>query len=250
MLKQSHRKFCYFAAMWYIINTLQYLLFALWTIVSILVAMFFMIFFGSPPAMWMARNLWAPVLILIAGSRITVKGRENLDITQPSIYVANHESQMDIAAMFYSIPVPIYFIAKKELKKLPFIGWFISAIGMIFVDRKNRDKARQSLQEAGKLIKGGKNVIAFAEGTRSLDGKVKMFKRGSFIIAQEAQVPVVPVAIDGTLEIWPAKKLYMRPGRIQVVFGKPIMPEVHKDLPVEEFAEMARAQIVALKEQP
>ena len=77
---------------------------------------------------------------------------------------------------------PIHFIAKKELKKIPFIGWYVTAAGMIFIDRTNREKAMRSMKKAGTLIRNGRNVITFPEGTRSSNGKLNLFKRGSFII--------------------------------------------------------------------
>ncbi len=143
----------------------------------------------------MARNQWAPGILWICGVKLKVTGLENLDTSQPYVFVANHQSYLDIPFLFNAIPINLYFIAKKEIKWIPFIGWYMMATGMIFIDRSNRIKSIASLNKSAKLVHDGKSVLLFPEGTRSRDGYLADFKKGPFKLAEKAQVPVVPVGI-------------------------------------------------------
>ena len=99
------------------------------------------IFFSRKLPLWMARNIWAPGILFCYGAKVEKSGLENIDKNKPYIYIANHESFLDIAVLFRSIPVNLYFIGKEELKKMPFIGWYMAAVGMIFIDRSDRRKS-------------------------------------------------------------------------------------------------------------
>ena len=99
--------------------------------------------------------------------------------------------------------MPLHFIVKEELRRVPFLGWYIAAMGMIFVDRVARGRAYESVRRAADLIREGRSVVSFPEGTRSRDDSVKPFKPGVFVAAIEAGVPVVPVAILGTGAVLP-----------------------------------------------
>jgi len=170
----------------------------------------------------MARTWFAPGIIGISGVKLKVTGTENIDPKQPCIYVANHESFLDIPLLFKAIPVNLYFVAKKEIKRLPFIGWYMMATGMIFLDRQNKKAAIDSMKKAGELIRNGKSVITFPEGTRSANHKVAPFKKGTFHLAMEAGVPLVPVGIKGSGKVWPSNKMKITPGEVRVRIGKPI----------------------------
>ena len=170
----------------------------------------------------MARTIWAPGILAISVAPVEVLGRERVDFSRPHILVANHRSQLDICALFVAAPVPLHFIVKEELRKVPFLGWYIAAMGMIFVDRMARGRAYESVRRAADLIREGRSVVSFPEGTRSRDDSVKPFKPGVFVAAIEAGVPVVPVAILGTGAVLPPGGFRGRRGRIQVIFGDPV----------------------------
>ncbi len=189
---------------------------------------------------FLAHYLWSPVICAISGVRVKVTGLENLDGKTPSIYVANHSSLYDIVAICRASPVPLFYIAKKELAKVPIVGQFMWVIGMIFIDRKNKEKAMRSMEKAGQRIREGKNVISFPEGTRSKDGKVGVFKRGSFIIAKSQSIPVVPIAVKGAADILSAGSLGLRSGVIAVHFEKPLSPQFYEGKSEEEIAAHAR----------
>ena len=172
---------------------------------------------------WVARALWSPFLVYrVAGSTLTVEGGEHVDHSRPMVYVSNHQSTLDIPALFIAIPVNFRYVAKKELRLVPGLGWYLWLGGHIFVDRKSRHRAMESLQAAGKKIRDGRNILVYVEGTRSADGRILPFKRGTFALAIEAGVPVCPVAIEGTRKIMPKNRWSVTPGHIRVKIGAPI----------------------------
>mgnify|MGYP002633861213 FL=1 len=191
-------------------------------------------------------KFWSPAILFIFGMKLQIIGRKELRNQLSSIYVANHSSPLDIPIMFMALPVPGYFIAKQELKKIPVFGWYMQMAGMIFIDRADREKAIQSMRDAGKRIQKGYSVIAFPEGTRSRDGKVKMFKRGSFILSQETGIPIVPVGISNAYECMPGSSSHGIPGKIIVRLGESIDPKDHSHQKSEVFADECREIVLGL----
>lgn len=231
---------------WLILNCIQFLLFGVWTIVCAITGMLVhLLSNNSKAAAFVSRIMWSKVLLLIAGIRLEIYGQENLESEPSKIYVANHESHLDIPVCFAAVPNYLYFIAKKELRKVPFLGWYMIAVGMIFVDRKDREKAKESMLAAGKLIKEGRNVVSFPEGTRSKTGEMALFRRGSFVLAKESEIPVVPMAIWGAGKAMAATGLSVRPGTIRINIGKP-MHALPKESP-EEMAQRVQDQVVVLR---
>jgi len=172
---------------------------------------------------WVARALWSPFLVYkVAGSTLTVEGSEHVDPKRPTIYVSNHQSTLDIPLLFIAIPVNFRYVAKNELRWVPGLGWYLWVGGHIFVDRKSRHRAIESLRAAGAKIRAGRNILMYAEGTRSADGRILPFKRGPFALALEAGVPICPVAIEGTRLIMPKNRWSVTPGHIRVKIGPPI----------------------------
>lgn len=148
---------------------------------------------------------------------------------QPVIFMSNHESQLDPPVLIGALPVPAVYLAKKELKYVPFIGWAAWVAGMIFIDRGNRERAIGSIQDAARQIHGGKNVVIFPEGTRNRTGEMLPFKKGGFALAQDAEVPIVPMATIGGHEVLPPGSLRLCPGRYVVAVGAPVDPAAHPD---------------------
>ncbi len=169
----------------------------------------------------MARTMFAPGILWACGAKIRVSGKENLLTDESYVFVSNHLSFLDIPTLFFAIPHNLYFVAKKQIKNIPFIGWYMIATGMIFVDRTNRVKSRESMDKAGKLIKKGKDVLIFPEGTRSENGDLGPFKKGAFALASSADVAVVPVAIAGTEKVMAPGQITLMPHSVEVVIGKP-----------------------------
>jgi 1-acyl-sn-glycerol-3-phosphate acyltransferase len=146
----------------------------------------------------------------------------HLDWSKPYIFLMNHQSAMDIPCAFAALPVNIRFIAKHILRYVPFLGWYMAMTGMIFINRSSHREAVKSLERAGQRIRSGKSVLAFPEGTRSRDGLILPFKRGPFVLAIKAQVPIVPVAIEGSLQSLPRGGIWLRRHDLRVKVGQPI----------------------------
>ncbi|MEY3398752.1 MAG: 1-acyl-sn-glycerol-3-phosphate acyltransferase [Bacteroidota bacterium] len=193
-----------------------------------------------------ARYVWTPMVLLISGVRVRPHNLRSLNKKRPAIYVANHSSLFDIIAIARVLPVGPFFIAKKELKKVPFMGWYMTMIGMIFVDRGNSDAAMKSMKKAAVEIQRGKNIVSFPEGTRSKTGKIGIFRRGTFIIAREGNIDIVPIGLSGADHVLPNGSFILRSGTIDVRFGDAIQMKDHQDKSIEELASYTRNKVVEL----
>jgi len=168
-------------------------------------------------------NLWARLLLLISNVKVEVKGKENVLVDRPQIFMANHQSNFDIFIVQAYIPCRFRWLAKKELFKIPVFGPAMERVGAIAIDRENRVSAIKSLDEAAQKIKeGGIPVATFPEGTRSRDSRIKPFKKGVFYMAIKSGVPVIPISIIGSGKIMSKRSLNVHPGKITMVIGKPI----------------------------
>ncbi len=222
--------------MWKIFQGIQLILILILTLISGCLGIVMMLVMRSPKwAMKLIPNyLWSPGIFWVFGVRLQV---ENVPKDLSSyIYAANHASPLDIPAMFMAMPVNAYFIAKMELKKIPIMGWFMTLAGMVFIDRGKREKAMESMQRAGREMQKGKSVIVFPEGTRSKDGKIKLFKRGAFILSKETGIPVIPALIQGAHKVMPPGVYSARPGKIRVRFFEAMQWEEEKYSSPEDFA--------------
>jgi 1-acyl-sn-glycerol-3-phosphate acyltransferase len=234
--------------MWRVLNFVRILLIAIMTVFCSTAGTVLTIITFSPnlSAKLMPR-LWSGFILRVSGVKLIITGREHVDVARPSIYVSNHESQMDIPALFYALWIPSFFIAKKEIRRIPFMGWYMILAGMIFVDRKNSESARQSMKAAAKKIQNGKSVISFPEGTRNRDGKMLLFKRGTFVIAKEGNIPIVPISIKGAREVVAPGEFRIKPGTVFLNIGKPIYPGDHPELKEDQLANFVREEVIRLR---
>jgi 1-acyl-sn-glycerol-3-phosphate acyltransferase len=136
--------------------------------------------------------------------------------------MANHQSDFDILIALAYIPVQFRWIAKKELFSIPVFGTAMKNAGYVEIDRHNREKSLQSIDEAALRIRSGKSIMTFPEGTRSREGEIKAFKQGAFHLAIKSGVPIVPVSIIGSDRIMPKRSVRIKPGQIKLVIGEPI----------------------------
>jgi len=195
----------------------------------------------------MASRMWSPTLLAGAGARYSVEGAEAIDWSKPYMLVANHQSFIDICALFRAVPVPLRFVMKSELGRVPFLGHYSRAMGMVLIERDSRRAGSKMLREAVDLLRGGACLCVFPEGTRSRDGRVAGFKGGAFQAAIDAGVDVLPVAIEGAGAVLAARGLFrVRPGRIVVRFGRPLSTA---DADRQVLAQQARGVVVSLLEQ-
>ncbi|HQK99621.1 MAG TPA: lysophospholipid acyltransferase family protein [Smithellaceae bacterium] len=167
-------------------------------------------------------NLWSRILLFLCSTKVEVIGCQNIRQGKPQVFMANHQSDFDILITLAHVPGQFRWIAKKELFTIPIFGQAMRAAGYIEIDRQNHEKALQSLDLAALRIREGKSVMTFPEGTRSRNGEIKPFKQGTFYLAIQSGVPIVPITIIGSGEIMPKRSLKVRPGRIKLVIDKPI----------------------------
>ena len=201
------------------------LLVTLGIVITIFMSFWSVVFSFFPDAdnkIHMVANLWAKILLFICDTKVKVIGKENLLLGKPQIFMANHQSDFDILIALAYIPVQFRWIAKKELFNIPIFGAAMRSAGYIEIDRHNREKALQSLDEAALRIRKGKSIMTFPEGTRSRDGEIKAFKQGAFHLAIKTGVPIVPVSIIGSGQIMPKRSVKIKSGQIKLVIGEPI----------------------------
>ncbi len=215
----------------------------IWTIFCGLFGILMRIFLPADQCVKLiAYHLWAPVIFFLFGIKFTYEFEEEIPEI-PSIYIANHLSQLDIAAVVGSIPKGLFFVAKKELSYVPLLAQYMQVMGMIFVDRGNRENAIKSMEEAADKVSKGKNLVTFPEGTRSISGQLLSFKKGSFIIAQKRNIPIVPMAIFGTDKALKKGSFWVKPHPIHVHIGKAITAAEYQGMTHGELAEYCRNRI-------
>jgi 1-acyl-sn-glycerol-3-phosphate acyltransferase len=198
---------------------------------------------------WMHRHgrFWARGGLAVGGVSYEVTGAEQVPATGPVIFMSNHQGNFDILTLYRAVPRPFAWLAKEELFKIPIFGHSMTRGGYIPVNRGDGRKALKSLDAAAALIRGGRSVLIFPEGTRSTDGSLLPFKRGGFILAAKAGVPVVPIALTGSLAINPPRQMRLQPGTIRVKFGTPIPTANCTSAALQEQVHSA---IAALLEEP
>ncbi|MEW5848897.1 MAG: lysophospholipid acyltransferase family protein [Myxococcota bacterium] len=184
---------------------------------------------------------WARTVIWCAGVKVNVESRA--PVRPPVIYVANHQSGLDILVMIAWMPDSVRFVAKKQMASAPFTGWCMRAADYVFIDRSNPDAAKESLREAAADIKrGGRSVIIFPEGTRYPPGFLGPFKSGAIHMAAAAGVPLVPVGLTRTGELMERRSLVSKAGLVHIRIGEPVDPRewVGRE---KELKELLRAKV-------
>ncbi len=174
---------------------------------------------------WPIARFWSwAILRSCGGQRFEVRGAERLATGQGAIVMSNHESYMDPPALMLLSPVPIRFLAKHTLFLFPVFGWAMWAMGMVPVNRGRRDKAFASIDRAAEGIRAGKVVLVFPEGQRAAFEHAELlpFKKGAFVMAARAHVPIIPVGIAGTRHVLPKGWSWVDNHDVAVVLGEPI----------------------------
>jgi 1-acyl-sn-glycerol-3-phosphate acyltransferase len=168
---------------------------------------------------------WSWLILKTTGVDATVEGLDRVEPGKTYIFVSNHQSIYDIPVIFASLPFQLRIIAKDSLARFPVLGWHLKRGGHLFVDRRNPDRAG-ILRRWRALVSQQLSLIIFAEGTRSWDGHVTRFKAGSFLLAIEAELPIVPLAVVGTRHVMPKGRLRTEPAHVKLIVHDPIQPPV------------------------
>lgn len=189
---------------------------------------------------------WCRVLLDGFGVERRVEGLENLLPGRTAVYVCNHQSHVDPPTCFLSLPGPLRFVAKKSLFQVPVFGWALQRAGHIPIDRSDGAESRERINSHIEALRTKVSVMLFPEGTRSEDGTLGPFKKGAAVLALQAGVPVIPLAIAGTKEVLPKGFNQIRSGVVRLRIGKPISTE---GMTLEDrgaLTERMRSEVAAL----
>jgi 1-acyl-sn-glycerol-3-phosphate acyltransferase len=194
---------------------------------------------------------WSRLILETTRVRVVVEGLDRITPGTTYVFVSNHQSIYDTPVVFASLPYQVRIIAKESLARFPVLGWHLKRGGHLFVDRRRPDRAG-ILARWRALVSEGLSLIIYAEGTRSPDGHVARFKAGSFLLAIEAGLPIVPVALIGTRRVMPKGRLRTEPADVMLIVHDPIQPPA-LDAPTvrdaKALADRAHAIVSAAVEQ-
>src|SRR5438105_2079575 len=168
-------------------------------------------------------GMWAAFTgVRLAGVKVQTVGLDQLDRTKTYVFMSNHVSNIDPPLLLPLVPGRVSVMAKKELFNIPILGKAMRMASLVPVDRGNRDAGIAAVRDAAEVVKQGIHMTIFVEGHRSFDGKLLPFKKGPFYLAEQCQVPVVPVTITGTHYVMPKGRFSITPGLVSVIFHQPI----------------------------
>ena len=188
-------------------------------------------------------KIWSQLTCYVLLLPVKVEGRENLEEKTSYVFVANHQGAFDIFLIYGFLGRNFKWMMKKGLRKLPFVGKACQSAGHIFVDKSGPKKIQETIQHAEKVLQGGTSLVVFPEGARSFTGHRGDFKKGAFQLADELQLPVVPLTIDGSFDILPrtGKLLSWHPLRLTI--HKPIYPECQGIENIKRMMEISYKEI-------
>lgn len=226
------------------------LFFGVWTAFMVTYAVTLGALRRDPELFRREQRNWARGLVRFWGVDIEVHGAEHMDTGRSYVVMSNHLSYVDIVALFLALPTIPGFLAKRELTRVPFLSQALRSGGHVIIDRGQRVNAMQAISLAAEQVKDGKTVLIFPEGTRGESDTIGAFKKGGFYLAKEAGVPILPVGLRGSRDVFPKGSVLVHPGKVTVHIGAPLPPEdiVSRDL--NEVVPRVRARIIELSALP
>src|ERR1043166_9277083 len=198
---------------------------------------------STSPAIDAIIRCWARCLVRAAGIDLHTERMETVDRKQRYILIANHYSYFDIPVIIAAVPQPIRFMAKVSLFKIPIFGWALGRAGFIPIDRKNRRTAVKSFDLAAERIRKGNTIVVFPEEGRSRNREMRPFQRGGFLLALKSELPILPLAVDGTYDVYRVGAKRITPGVVTIKVGDPIATAGRSVREKEQLAEQSRSQI-------
>ena len=174
-----------------------------------------------PPVIW---STWVLKVLFLP---VEVIGRENLKHGESYVFVSNHQGAFDIFLIFGHLRRNFKWMMKQQLRKIPFVGYACEKSHQIFVDRRGPKKIKASYDKARLTLKEGMSVVVFPEGSRTYNGRMTAFKRGAFMLADELQLPVVPLTINGSFDVMPrtSKWYWVHRHKLTLTIHAPIYPQ-------------------------
>ncbi|MCA1561680.1 MAG: 1-acyl-sn-glycerol-3-phosphate acyltransferase [Acidobacteria bacterium] len=191
---------------------------------------------------------WARCILRTTGVRVQVSGIERLEPGRSYVFASNHQSIYDIPIIFASLPLQLRIIAKDSLGRIPFLGWHLRRTGHLLIDRKNPGAG--IVKRMATLVSSARSLIVFPEGTRSIDGTVARFKGGSFLLAIDSHLPVVPVSVAGSRYVMKKGRLMVCPGEVRLTIHQPISTVTVGRQDARGFAEHVREVVRAGVDEP
>lgn len=188
---------------------------------------------------------WASKLLKLAGVKVEISGLEHIPADRPVLYVSNHQGNFDIPILLAHIPGAKGFVAKDSIEKLPLVSKWMKHMNCVFMDRDNLRQSAAAINEGIRHIKAGTSMVIFPEGTRSLDGKLGEFKAGALKLGTKPAAPIIPIAINGSIDIMPKGSYFIKPQTVQVTVFPAINPEAYAGVDTVELTE----QVVAIIQQ-
>lgn len=202
---------------------------------------------GSGRRQHRVAQAWARMLLRLARIRVQVEGLDHIP-SGPMVMVCNHLSYMDVPVLFAALPLQFRILAKQGLFKIPFLGGHLRRAQHLAVDQSNVRASMRSLLQAAAAVSTGLPLFIFPEAGRSFSGVMQAFVPGAFFIAIQAQVPVLPMVLIGTYELLPPSTAHLRPGRAQLLIGKPVATAGLNRHDAPALAQQVHDQMAALYE--
>ncbi len=195
---------------------------------------------------------WSGVILFTAGARVTIKGWDNVLGSRPAFFIGNHQSDLDIPILLLAMGGDVRFMAKDSLFRIPLFGWVIRRYGFVPIDRRDVRKTLRTLTKMLAVMQRHPNsMTAFPEGTRSRDGRLLPFRRGTMKIVQQAGLPVIPFAIDGSNRVHrPGSLLRVHAGPVTLTFAEPIPAEQVVSMDQDDLQQMVVSAVANALGQP
>lgn len=180
--------------------------------------------------------LWSRLFCIVSLCPVRVKGKEKLNKKQSYIFVANHQGAYDIFLVYGYLGQHIKWVMKKELAKIPFVGYACRKAGFIFVDNSSPKAAVKTIEEAKSRLKNGTSIVIFPEGSRTRTGKMRVFKKGAYQMALDLHLPIVPITINGPFDVMPIDSIRLNPHKMEMTIHDPIPTQ---DLQADDLRQAA-----------
>lgn len=217
----------------------------LWTLLSFLGVVVVAPFSPRVASRWFG-GMWGRGLLRAVPARLLISGKENVDPGTPYIIVANHLSLLDIPTLYGWLPLDLKWVMKKEVRKIPLIGSGTAMLGHVFLDRGNHEEAIMELQQLKENLQPGTSILFFPEGTRSRSGALQAFKMGAFHMAQDLEVPILPVTIIGTDKILTPDGMNLHPGTARLIIHPAISAEIVRSSTPEVLRDLSREVVASV----
>ena len=199
------------------------------TLILGITSVFFAIFISPKIASKYIGSLWAKVIAISTPMFVEIEGKENIKKNTSYIITPNHQSQYDIMVLYGWLGIDIKWVMKKELRKVPMLGYACEKMGHVFINRTNKKNALETLEETKGKLANGASIIIFPEGTRSKINEIGIFKRGAFSLAIDLKTEILPITIIGTNKILPPDTFNILPGKVKMIIHKPISTTNYTD---------------------